>query len=124
MITKNKIQDVKVVLTFDGQEVYDAATEPIRSVSPWIHSMDTHENGSIALVVWNENYVAQNETHGGSELRNAIITPADITQAFARLVELKATHCSGYPIQDLDNCDACTSDLILQQAIYGEVAWG
>lgn len=116
--TKKKIPDAKVVLTFDGNDVYEAATEPYRSTSPWIHTMETHETGSISLVVWAENW------DQGGEFRNAAITPLDIIQAFVTLVEKGYHHCSGYPIQDLDNADACTSDLVLQQAVYGEIVWG
>lgn len=116
-VQKIRIPEVKAVLKFDGNDVYEASTEPYRSSSPWIHSMETHETGSISMVVWNG-------THAGEELINVAITPTDITQAFVQLVESGATHCSGYPIQDLDNADACTSDLVLQQAVYGSVIWG
>lgn len=111
-----KIPDAKVVLTFNGEEVYEASTEPFKSISPWIHSMRTFDNRCIELVVWN--------SENNAELVNRVVTPTDIIQAFVTLVEKGCYHCSAYPIQDLDNADACTSDLVLQQAIYGEVIWG
>ena len=116
--TRSKIPDVQVVLVFNGEEVYDAATQPIRSVSPWIHSMQVLENNCVSLVVWAEHWDKK------EDLQNVILSPLDITRAFRALVETGATHCSGYAIQDLDNSDACTSDLILQQATYGSVVWG
>lgn len=118
MKTAERIQlpEVKVTFSFNGNDVYDAATQPFKHISPWIHTMDTFDNGCIALVVWNP--------ENNAELINRIITPSDILQAFSKLVENGFSHCSGYPIQDLDNSDACTSDLVLQQAVYGEVIWG
>lgn len=109
-------EELKVVLTFNASDVYDVSTEPIKQVSPWIHSMQTGSNGSIALVVWDERI-------NGQELKNVALTRSDVLLAFSRLVETGATHCSGYPIADIDNSDACTSDLVLQIAVYGSVVW-
>jgi hypothetical protein len=117
--TKNriKIDEVKVTITFNGNDVYDAATAPTRSVSPWIRALnDVFDTGALEIV-------ADDPTDGAEVIRK-ILTPNEITRAFAKLVELGFTHCSGYPIQDLDNSDACTADLILQQAVYGEIVWG
>ena len=114
---KIRIPEVRVTLTFNGHAVYEAATAAVRSVSPWIHAMnDVLETGAIEIV-------ADDPINDGEIIRK-IITPNEIGQAFAKLVELGFTHCSGYPVQDLDNSDACTADLILQFATYGEVIWG
>ncbi len=115
--TKNRV-DVKVTLTFNGDDILEAATAATRGVSPWIHSMESNF-GMLRMVVDDES-----ETPTESGLKNIVVTPGQIFRAFSRLVELQTTHCSGYPIQDLDNADACTADLILQQAIYGEIVWG
>lgn len=109
-------EELKVVLTFNASDVYDVSTEPIKQVSPWIHSMETGANGSISLVVWSD------WTEDG-EFKNVVITRSDVLLAFSRLVEVGATHCNGHPIADIDNSDACTSDLVLQVAIYGSVMW-
>jgi hypothetical protein len=116
--TENRIKlpDVKVTISFNGNDVYDASTQPFKHVSSWIHTMDTFDNGCVTLVVW--------DPENNSKLVNKVLTPLDITSAFARVVENGFTHCSGYPIQNLDYADACTSDLVLQQACYGEIIWG
>lgn len=114
--TRPKIKDVQVTFTFNGEEVYQASTEPFRSVSSWIHSMQTSEDGVISLVIW--------DPENNSNLINKILTPGDICQAFAHLVKNGWNHCSRYPLSDLENADACTSDLVLQQACYGDVIWG
>lgn len=112
-----KIEDVKVTLTFNGRDVYDAATAPVSSVSPWIRSIrDVSDTGAIQIVADHEIFP--------HETRSTILTPEQIGRAFGRLVELGFTHCNGYPIQDLNNSDACTADLVLQFAVYGEIIWG
>jgi len=116
-INKAIIEDVKVTLTFNGQDVYDASTAPTRFDSPWIRSM-TDVPGTGALQI-----VADDPT-GDADAVRVFITSGQIGRAFARLVEMGMTHCNGYPIQDLDNADACTSDLVLQTAVYGEVIYG
>ncbi len=115
--TKNR-NDFKVTLTFNSDDILEAALAPTRNVSPWIHSMRS-DSGLVQLVVDDE---SDKPTESG--LKNVILTPSQILRAFSQLVELQATHCSGYPIHDLDNSDACTADLILQQAVYGEIIWG
>lgn len=110
-----QIPDVKVSLTINGRDVYESSTQPFRSTSWWLHSLNAAPNGSLSLVVVDEIT---------GELRSVALTVDQILQAFATLVENGFTHCNGYPLQDLDNSDACTSDLVLQQATYGEVIWG
>ena len=116
--TENRIKlpDVKVTISFNGNDVYDAATAPSRLGSPWIHALNSiSDTGALEIVA---DHPMENDTI------KKILTPGEITRAFGKLVELGFTHCSGYPIQDLENSDECTSDLVLQFATYGEIVWG
>ena len=109
-----EIQDFTVTLAFNGSEIYEMATNADRRVSPWIHSMTTSENGSLALVI-------QEDT---GEMRNVALTFQQIADGFSRAMRLGVTHCGNYRIDDLDNADACSADLVLQMAVYGEIVWG
>lgn len=108
------ITDITVTLSYNGAEIYEMATFADRRVSPWIHSMTTSEDGSLALVI-------EEDT---GEVRNVVLTFEQIAEGFTRAVRLGLTHCGNYRIDDLDNSDACSSDLILQMAVYGEIVWG
>lgn len=112
-----KLPDVKVTINFNGNDVYDASTSPSRLGSPWIRALNSiSDTGALEIV-------ADHPTDG-AEIIKKILTPGEIGRAFGKLVELGFTHCSGYPLQDLDNSDECTSDLVLQFATYGEIIWG
>lgn len=114
---RTKLPDVKVTISFNGNDVYDAATAPTRLGSPWIHALNSiSDTGALEIVA---DHPMEDLT-----LIKKILTPGEITRAFSKLVELGFTHCSGYPIQDLDHSDECTSDLVLQFATYGEIVWG
>jgi hypothetical protein len=53
-----------------------------------------------------------------------IIFTEDLAVALGQLIQVRQHHC-GEPIPtDLDEWDACCSDMILQQAFYGEVVFG
>lgn len=113
---RTKLPDVKVTISFNGNDVYDASTAPTRLGSPWIHALNSiSDTGALEIVA---DHPMENDTI------KKILTPGEITRAFSKLVELGFTHCSGYPIQDLDHSDECTSDLVLQFATYGEIIWG
>lgn len=55
------------------------------------------------------------------ETMTAVITVIDLANAWSDLTTRGFTHCHGLP---LDSADACTSDAILQQAVYGDIVYG
>lgn len=116
--TKNRvaIKDVKVTKTFNGQDIYDVATSPTRNVSPWIKSIQSvGDFGAIEISYTDD----KSDDH-----QKVVLVPDQIGQAFAKCVEMGFTHCSGYPLEDIDDADACTADLVLQMAVFGEIVWG
>jgi len=117
--TKNRvmIDEVKVSIIFNGQSVYEASTCPDRRVSPWINSLEEiTKEGALQII-------ADDSSQDGKVIKKWL-TPNQIGQAFGKCVELGLTHCGGYRVEDLENADACTSDLVLQMAVYGEIVWG
>ncbi len=117
MKTVENSQDVQIPVTkfYSQKLILEIASYPISQVSFWIHSMKSYENGNIEMVVVDEKT---------DKLRNVALTAKQITDAFVSGVGLGLCHCSGYALEDLDNHDACSADLILQMAVYGEIVWG
>ena len=117
MKTIENSQDIQIPITkfYSQKLILEIASCPIRQVSFWIHSMKSHENGNVVMVVVDQTT---------AKLRNVALTAKQITDAFVSGVELGLTHCGGYRVEDLENADACTSDLVLQMAVYGEIVWG
>lgn len=116
--TKNRVmmKDVKVTKVFNAQDVYDVATCPTRGDSPWIKTLQSIGDFGALEISYTDDK--------SEEIQKVVLVPDQIGQAFARLVEMGSTHCSGYAIEDIDNADACTADLVLQMAVYGEIVWG
>lgn len=55
----------------------------------------------------------------------AVVTPADLWKALERTMEKEyCDTCTGRPITERSDWDACVSDLILQMAVLGEVTFG
>lgn len=117
MQTIENSQDIQIPVTkfYSQKLILEIASYPTKQVSFWIHSMNSYEDGNIEMVVADEKT---------DELRNVALTPKQITDAFVSGVQLGLCHCSGYALEDLDNHDACSADLILQMAVYGEIVWG
>jgi hypothetical protein len=101
-------------LRFSKQEIWENCTEPVSSTSYWIRSMRTDADNLISI--------AYADPMNGETL-TATLTPDQIVAAFERSVRVGLTHCSGYQIEDLDHADACSSDLVLQIAIFGELVF-
>ena len=54
------------------------------------------------------------------ETLTKVITVQDLADAMSALTEGGFTHCGGHP---LDSTDECTGDVILQQAVYGDIVY-
>lgn len=116
--TKNRVmmKEVKVTKTFNAQDVYDVSTCPTRGVSHWIQTLQSVGDFGALEISYTDDK--------SDESQKAVLVPDQIGQAFAKCVEMGLTHCSGYLVEDIDNADACTADLVLQMAVYGEIVWG
>ncbi len=53
-----------------------------------------------------------------------LVTLEDLANAYRKAVEGKLRHCGTCEVADLDDADACTGDVLLQLAIFGEVVYG
>jgi hypothetical protein len=62
--------------------------------------------------------------HDYQEEKWHTVTLEDLAKGYRLALEHKSTHCGHYSVTDLDEADACTGDIILQYAIFGEVVYG
>jgi hypothetical protein len=52
------------------------------------------------------------------------VTLDHLADAYRKAVEDKVRHCGTCEVADLDDADACTGDVLLQLAVFGEVIYG
>ena len=52
------------------------------------------------------------------------VSLTDLVEAYEWHSKEQSKHCLGHRIDDLDDPDACTSDVLLQTAVFGEVIYG
>ena len=106
----------------EARRIWDVCTEPISTVSGhWIRSMRTDADHVIEIKV--ENPIYEKNPTVYDEIVVLRLTPENIVRAFTTAVESGLRHCGLYGIEDLDNSDACTSDIVLQIACYGRVIY-
>jgi hypothetical protein len=53
-----------------------------------------------------------------------LVTLADLARGYELALQTDAKHCGGCSVADLDDPDACSGDIILQLAIFGEQIYG
>ena len=49
---------------------------------------------------------------------------SDLVEAYNRVSQAKTTHCMGHRVDDLEDPDACVSDILLQTAVFGDTIYG
>ena len=108
-----------VPLVVDVDEVWSDVFGSGWEESPWwvrIHYGDGDWDKPSTSVVMK---------HWGKEddnvLETTTLTIDQVIAAYAKLLAQRWTHCNGCSVSD---ADACTSDAVLQYAIYGEFIYG
>lgn len=51
-------------------------------------------------------------------------TLEDLANGYVLASNAGQTHCGHYQVSDLEEADACTGDMIIQYAIFGELVYG
>lgn len=90
--------------------------------SPWVRSTNWDwENPTSAVEVVYDTP----EDDEGDGTGKKIVTAEDLGKAFAEILSNHIQHCGGMPVTaEIDEWDACVSDLVLQWAIFGEIIYG
>lgn len=53
-----------------------------------------------------------------------LVTLDHLADAYRKALEDKLHHCGTCEVADLDDADACTGDILIQLAVFGEVVYG
>lgn len=114
------MKDATITKTYAGKDIWDAVVGcDFANMRYWVQNLE--------LDTWQEpcNLTLEHlPLEGGEELQTSIVTPDQLSDAFAVLVAKGWTHCGGYSLAELDEADSCLADLVIQQAIFGEQVFG
>ena len=112
-------QMVVVPLAMDADEVWSDVFGSGYEYSPWWYKVtfssgaDWDKAGTATIKHWSKD--------SEDTLETTKITVEDLAKAYATLIAEKWTHCNGC---GLDDPDACSSDVVLQMAVFGEIIYG
>ena len=109
---------ITIEVEYDEKEVMDAVLYNIWSAtSPWIveYAYGSFDEDKIIPIT----YVDEN-----NEFVKTTFTVDEIMAGLQHVLETGYVHCNADVSQDLNDWDACVSDLILQAAIFGDVIYG
>lgn len=109
---------VTTEITFDDKEIMDSVFDGIyRNSSSWVFRFGyggIEETPEVS--VW---YMAKD-----GRTRREIVDAQMLAEAYVAVVKSGAYHC-GQPVTLSWDCwDSCVSDLVLQQAVLGEIIYG
>ena len=96
--------------------VFDNLHEPWWLEYNWNWQANDKEVVKVVEITYDDE-----ETEGGVKVT---VTLEDILGAYAKVVAGNYYHCGSKITADIDEWDACCSDIILQMAIFQEVMFG
>jgi hypothetical protein len=110
---------VVVPITYDADEIWSDVFGSGYEYCPWWVGVKYSDGAD-----WDKHGVATIK-HWGKEDEDVLevtkITIEDIAKAYATLTADNWTHCGGC---GLSAPDGCSSDVVLQMAVYGEIVYG
>lgn len=111
---------ITIPLTIDADEVWSDIFGSGWEYSDWFVGVKYHDGGdwdipsNITIRHWDP------ETEG-ERVISTDLSVKQVLEAYAKLLSERYTHCGNCA---LDDPDACTSDAVLQYAVYGEFIYG
>lgn len=94
----------------------------------YLDDADWDKPGVAEVVFYNTDSIEGYDEDGYPEYEKegeAVVTPATLFVALQRVMEAGGVDpCTGRPITELSDWDACVSDVILQMAVLGDVVFG
>lgn len=114
-------QNVKVTKTYDYEDIWEALSgSDFVGCEYWITEMDSSEGEEgRPFPVTHLNPEGEEK-----ELVTTMVSKEMIIEGFRKAVVEGATHCYGYPIEDLEDYDGCFPFQVLQYAIFGKLIFG
>ncbi len=119
--------DVEFIVTkkYDLTEIWDCLVGSdfigCRDFTPKLWSDWEKEWSDIPIWYYLPNKLGKD---GYYEKEYKVLTKEMILSGFEKAIHAGAKHCGGYPIDDLENADACFAHQVLQYTLYGEVTFG
>lgn len=113
-------EKITIPLEIDVEEVWSDIFGSGWEYSDWFVNVIYHDGGDwdkpsrITVKHWDP------ETEGERVIKTDL-SVEQVLQAYAKLLGERYTHCGGCA---LDDPDACTSDAVLQHAVYGDFIYG
>lgn len=112
------MQDVVVSKTYKAEDVWEAITgSGFANLNYWINFVE--------LDTWREpcDITITHQDKDEDKLVKITITPDQLGEATAKVMNRRLIHCGGYPV-DIEDYDSCFADLVLQTAIFDDIIFG
>jgi hypothetical protein len=112
------MQDVIVSKTYKAEDVWEAVAGcGFAGLNYWINFAE--------LDTWLKpcDITLTHTAKDGEDLVKTTITPDQLGEAVAKVMNRKLTHCGNYPV-DVEDYDGCFADLVLQTAIFDDIIFG
>lgn len=91
----------------------------------WSSKIRKPDGSNIDL--WNDDWTPNPQdfkVYDDYEEKWHTVTLADLAKGYEIALTQNLTHCGTSSVADLEDADACTGDVIIQLAIFGEVTYG
>ena len=91
----------------------------------WVSHVRTAKGEGIKF--WDENWTPLPQpfrVYDIEERKWHDVSLEDLVKAYQIALDNKAMHCGDCLVADLDDPDACTGDILLQYAVFGELIYG
>jgi hypothetical protein len=118
--------ETNVTIDVDINDLWEAVWSSEGSgVTYWASHIRTVDGKSIRL--WTEDWTPNPQDFtifDCEEEKWHTVTIADLVRAYGIAVKNGDTHCGDYLVADLEDCDECVGDVLLQYSVFGELIYG
>ena len=120
--------ETNITIDVDIDELWEAVWSSEGSgITYWASKIRTVDGKSINLWKVDEDYKPNPQDftiYDCEEEKWHTVTIADLVRAYGIAVKNQDTHCGDYLVADLEDCDECVGDTLLQYAVFGELISG
>jgi hypothetical protein len=117
--------EYKIETTVDINELWEAVWGSDGIGMDWCSAVRTIDKKGIKL--WTDDFEPNPQdfrVYDQYEEKWIDITLEQLVKGYQQALQEKATHCGDYLVANLDDPDACTGDILLQYAAFGELIYG
>lgn len=117
--------EYKITTSVDMNELWSAVWGSDGIGMDWIRMVRTADGKGIKL--WTDEWEPNPQPfriYDDSEEKWYDVSLDDLVRGYQIAVEQQVKHCGYCLVSDLDDPDACTGDIIIQLAVFGELVYG